>query len=546
MRNKKVHLTVIAIFIIIIGICFYYIFRDSVGESIKLGLDLKGGTQIILKPVVQGVEGVTDEDIDRAESIIRDRIDKLGISEPLVTRDYNQNIIVQLPGVDDPERAKELIGKTAQLEFRLVEGTFISTKEQGWSLVNFDSVKQELIIDPDAEAVLVINDINKFANSQSYTVVGELVDDSESGQKLLVEYNGTVGQEGTSENTADGSETETAIEPDKIIGRVSYDSSNSKLMLVDYDDGTEIGEIVIDSRSGAATLVGPVLLTGNKLGRVAAGYDSNGEIRVALSFKDDGVEIFKEITTQNIGKNLAIVLDNEIKSSPYIRTPIPDGNAEITGLESIDEAKDIELVLRTGELPINLDLQESQYIGPTLGRDSLQQSILAGIIGLVLIAIFMVAMYRGLGLISVIGLLCYIIIFWGILSAIQAPLTLPGIAGVVLTIGIAVDANVLIFSRIKEEMLKGKGKFAAFSEGFKNALKAIIDSNITTLITAAALYRFGTGPIRGFAVTLAIGVFISMLTAIILVRSILFLIVNSRVVTPGFIGVKIPNGVKEK
>src|SRR4030042_4961686 len=419
MRNKKANIIVIIIFVIIIGLCFYYIFKDSVAESIKLGLDLKGGTQIILKPVVQGVEGVTDEDIDRAETIIRDRIDKLGISEPLVTRDYNQNIIVQLPGVDDPERAKELIGKTAQLEFRLVEGTFISTKEQGWSPVNFDFEKQELIIDTDAEAVLVIDDINKFANSQSYTVVGELVDDSESGQKLLVEYSGTVGQEGTSENTADASET--AIEPDKIIGRVSYDSSNSKLMLVDYDNGTEIGEIVIDSRSGAATLVGPALLTGNKIGRVTAGYGSNGEIRVALSFKDDGGEIFKENTTQNIGKNLAIVLDDEIKSSPYIRTPIPDGNAEITGLESIEEAKNIELVLRTGELPVNLDVQESQYIEPTLGQDSLQQSILAGIIGLVLIAIFMVAMYRGLGLISVIGLLCYIILFWGILAAIQSP-----------------------------------------------------------------------------------------------------------------------------
>ncbi len=191
-------------------------------------------------------------------------------------------------------------------------------------------------------------------------------------------------------------------------------------------------------------------------------------------------------------------------------------------IDTLEEAKDIALVLQTGALPVNLEILEVQTIGPTLGQDSLQQSILAGIIGFTLIAIFMVAMYRGLGLISIVGLLCYIVIFWGILAALQTPLTLPGIAGVVLTIGIAVDANVLIFSRIKEEMLKGKGKFAAFNEGFRNALRAIVDSNITTLITAAALYRFGTGPIRGFAVTLAIGVFISMLTAIILVRAILF------------------------
>jgi preprotein translocase subunit SecD len=189
---------------------------------------------------------------------------------------------------------------------------------------------------------------------------------------------------------------------------------------------------------------------------------------------------------------------------------------------------------------VNLEIQESQTIGPTLGQDSLRASILAGIIGIILVAIYMVALYRGLGLISLIGLTVYIIIFWGILAALKTPVTLPGIAGVVLTIGIAVDANVLIYARIKEEMIKGKSKFVAFSEGFRNALKAIIDSNITTLITAAALYRFGTGPIRGFAVTLAIGIIISMLTAIVLVRAILFLIVNSRVITPGFIGVRIP------
>jgi protein-export membrane protein SecD len=152
----------------------------------------------------------------------------------------------------------------------------------------------------------------------------------------------------------------------------------------------------------------------------------------------------------------------------------------------------------------------------------------------------MIAFFRGLGLISVLGLVCYVIIFWGIMAAIKTPLTLPGIAGIVLTIGIAVDANVLIFSRIKEELAKGKSKYASFSEGFRNALKAIIDANITTLITAAALYRFGTGPIRGFAVTLAIGIIISMFTAIILVRSILFLIVDSRVVTPAFCGVRLP------
>ncbi|MCL5072710.1 MAG: protein translocase subunit SecD, partial [Actinobacteria bacterium] len=344
------------------------------------------------------------------------RIDKLGISEPLVTRDYNKNLIIQLPGVSDPKQAIDVIGKTAQLEFRIVQ---------------------------------------------------------------------SIGDKG------------------------NY-------------------------------VLGPVLMTGDKLVKATAGYDSTGQIVVSMAFNSEGQKQFEKITTDNVGKQLAIVLDGEVKSAPRIKQAI-SGDAVIEGIGTLEEAKSIALVLQTGALPVTLEMQEVQTIGPTLGQDSLQQSILAGIIGFLLVAIFMVAMYRGLGLVSLIGLTVYIILFWGILAALQTPMTLPGIAGVILTIGIAVDANVLIFARIKEEIIKGKGKIASFSEGFRHALKAIIDSNITTLITAAALYRFGTGPIRGFAVTLAIGIIMSMFTAIVLVRAILFLIANTRAITPGFIGVRFPS-----
>ncbi len=422
MRRKLPNVIILIIFVIVVGIFLYF----AIVNPINLGLDLKGGTQIILKPVEKGTEEVTDEAIDKAQLIILNRIDKLGISEPLVTRDYNRNIIIQLPGVDDPERAIEIIGKTAQLEFKILE---------------------------------------------------------------------------------------------------SYG-----------EDGNPV--------------FGPTLMTGDKLIKSTAGYNPNGQIIVSMSFTDEGQVQFEKITSENIGKQLAIVLDGEMRSAPVIRTAI-SGDAVIENIDTLQEAQDVALVLQTGALPVSLEIQESQTIGPTLGEDSLQKSILAGLIGFALVAVFMLAMYRGLGLISIIGLLSYVAIFWGILAAIKTPLTLPGIAGVVLTIGIAVDANVLIFSRTKEELIKGKSKYASFSEGFRNALKAIIDANITTLITAAALYRFGTGPIRGFAVTLAIGIIISMFTAIVLVRSILFLIVNSRIVTPGFCGVKIPKSdqkevVKEK
>jgi len=408
MRSKTINIIILAVFLAIIGVCFYYIYPFQ--SSIKLGLDLEGGTQIILKPVESGTDEVTNESLDKAQLIILNRIDQLGISEPLVTRDYNRNIIVQLPGVDDPERAIELIGKTAQLEFRILE---------------------------------------------------------------------------------------------------SFDENNNPVF-------------------------GPVLMTGDKLAKAQAGYNPNGQIVVTMSFTSEGQELFGKITAENVGNRLAIVLDEEMKSAPNIRQAI-SGDAVIEGIPTLEEAKDIALVLQTGALPVNLEIQESQTIGPTLGKDSIQQSLLAGIIGFALIALLMLGLFRGLGAISVLALSIYIFIFWGILAALKTPLTLPGIAGVVLTIGIAVDANVLIFARIKEEIIKGKSKYIAFTEGFR---KAIIDANITTLITAAALYRFGTGPIRGFAVTLAIGIVISMFTAIILVRAILFLIVNSRAITPGFIGIR--------
>ncbi|MCL5770688.1 MAG: protein translocase subunit SecD [Actinobacteria bacterium] len=426
MRQNRINIIVIIVFVVIIGLAIWSILTYPV----KLGLDLKGGTQVILKATqIQPTGGTNDtkssnvsaDAIDKAMLIMLNRIDKLGISEPLVTKDFSNNIVIQLPGVDNPDKAVEVIGKTAILEFKIVEG---------------------------------------------------------------------------------------------------YDKNKNYIL-------------------------GPALITGDKLASAKAGYDSNGQIVVQFSFNSEGAKEFEKITSANIGKQLAIVLDGEVKSAPVIKSVI-SGNGVIENIGSLEEAKDIALVLQTGALPVNLEIQEVRTIGPTLGQDSLRQSLIAGIIGFILVVLYMLIMYRGLGLTSLIGLTSYIALLWGILSALKTPLTLPGIAGLILTIGIAVDANILIFSRIKEEMEKGKTKVVAFREGFKNALKAVIDSNVTTLITAAALYRFGTGPIRGFAVTLALGVIISMFTSIIFVRSILFLLLNSRIMTPRFIGVKVSMIQKQK
>ena len=533
MRNKKVHITIIAIFIAIISISLYYILK----EPINLGLDLKGGTQIILKPTERGGTGeITPEKLNRTMKTIRDRIDMLGVSEPLVTKDLSNNIVVQLPGVKDPDTAKEIIGKTAQLEFRLVTGTFISQKDDTWSIVGLDYEKGELLIDPDAKKIILIDDINKFFQGEYVLTVGNLITDPETNELVLVAPQ----NQADSEENKEGENADSAglnFSAEEILGVVKYDSETMQMFM--EKDGEEVGEILVDSRTGAATLVGPVLITGYNLANALAGYDSYGEIKVSLSFKNEAVEKFREITTENIGKELAIVLDENIESAPYIRVPITDGSAEITGIDSIEEAKNIELVLQTGALPISLQIEDSSTVGPTLGMDSLNKGLIAGIIGFILIIVFMLFYYRGLGIYSVLGLIIYTIIFWGILAGIGAALTLPGIAGIILTIGMAVDANVIIFERIKEEILKAKSPRIAIGDGFKNAIRTIVDSNVTTLITAAALFRFGTGPIKGFAVTLSLGVVISMVVSLLFTRSIIFMMAGiPRMATPGFLGVR--------
>ena len=507
MRNKKLHTTVIVIFLAIIAVCLYYIcIKDTIDSSIKLGLDLKGGTQIILKPVNVGEEKITPESLDKAMLIIMDRIDKLGISEPLITRDYSDNIIIQLPGVDDPNRALEVIGKTAQLEFRVLSGYFVS--QEGIVPINSDS--GQLHIDAEEKEIFLTDPRTGGAS-------GKLTADPETGELLLA-------------GIVDGEE--------KILGKLINNPETGELLLAETETGEIIGEILTNSRTGGASLVGSVLMTGDKLSKANAGYDGSGRIIVSMSFTSEGQKIFEEVTSENIGKQLAIVLDDEIKSAPVIRTAI-SGDAVIEGIDSLNEAKDIALVLQTGALPVSLKVEESSTVGATLGKDALTRGLYAGIIGFVLIMLFMLAYYRGLGFVSVIGLIIYILIFWGIISGIGAALTLPGIAGIILTIGMAVDANVIIYERIKEEVKKGKSVRISISEGFKNGIRTIIDANVTTLITSAALYRFGTGPIRGFAVTLGLGIIISMMTSLILIRSILFLIAgNAKLVTPGFLGVR--------
>ena len=397
-------------------------------EKINLGLDLQGGMHLLLKLDTSGLPEEAKEDAPlKALEIIRNRIDEFGVKELSVYRQGTDEIVVQLPGVTDRERARDLIGKTALLEFKLVEDS------------------QDLY----AKAL--------------------------EGQ------------------VPDGYELKD-VDKEKIL-------LNQK-----------------------------TLLTGDTLVNAEVKFDQSrfNEPYVAIEFNAKGSSVFSEITGANTGKRLAIVLDGKVHSAPRINERIPSGKASITGRFTVEEASDLAIILRAGTLPAPIYIEEERTVGPLLGRDSINSGIRASLIGLILIFIFMVVYYLFAGMIASFAMLLNFVIILGTLGWIHTTLTLPGIAGMILTIGMAVDANVLIFERMREEMATGKHMRSVISFGYDKAYSAILDSNITTLIAAALLFQFGSGPIKGFGVTLSIGLMASMFTGIFVTRIIFELISTNK------------------
>ncbi len=276
---------------------------------------------------------------------------------------------------------------------------------------------------------------------------------------------------------------------------------------------------------------GTTVLTGRQLKDAMEVKDSqSGQVRVNLEFEPDGAKAFADVTAANVGKRIGIYLDGGLLQAPVVTEPIPSGRAQITGYESLEEAHNIAILLRSGALPVKLEVMEKRTVGPTLGADSLEKSIKAGIVGLIAILAFMAIYYRVPGLVADLALVIYGLLVFMVFAAFHVTMTLPGIAGFLLSLGMAVDANVIIFERLKEELWTGKSLHAAINAGFKRAFVAILDANVTTLIATGVLYYFGTGPVKGFALTLSIGILASMLTAISMTRWLLHLAAGSNLV----------------
>lgn len=414
--------------------------KDSItSKVINLGLDLKGGSHLVLEIDADKLppDVDIDETVGRAIEVIRNRVDQFGVTEPLIARQGDRWIVVQLPGVKDPKKAKELLGKMALLEFRLLD-------ESG----ALNNIAEKL---RSAGA--------GFADIAKYPEIKKMIP---AGYELFA-------------------------------GR---------------DDRYHL-------LKAAPELTGAYLV--NAKVQLGGQY---GFPYVSLEFNPDGARMFANITAANIEKSLAIVLDGVVQSAPVIKSRIPDGKAIVEGNFSMEDAKLLATVLRAGALPAPVKIIEERSVGPTLGDDSIRAGILSAVIGGALVIIFMMIYYRSGGFIADAALMLNLLILLAIMAYFRFTLTLPGIAGIILTLGMAVDANVLILERIREELDLGKSVRVAVDAGYSRAIGTIVDSNLTTLIAALFLFQFGTGPIKGFAVTLTVGIVVSMFTAIFATKTV--------------------------
>jgi protein-export membrane protein SecD len=521
---------------------------DVAKKSIKLGLDLQGGMHLVLE---LDRASLKDGDIrdaqDRVLEVLSTRVDQYGVTEPTLARQGNSRVLVQLPGIDDPERAKTLVGGTAKLSFRMVREPQITVDViqqidaalAGKDIPDSSAAAQNAAADstetgdatttPEGEAMEMAATEGDTTQSSLFPELDaeegapETEEDTTMFSQLFVHFDG-----GALYVPNDGYRVERAKE---LIARPEV----QKILKRDKSSLFWSDEPGPPTADGLPTRLlylveNEVRLEGERLTDARVGPNPNRPGAMLINFRLDrrGARKFSKVTADNIGRQLAIILDQTVKSAPRIDGRIPSGDGQITGSFSDTEAKDLAIVLRAGALPVALNFIEERTVGPTLGADSLSKGLMAALVGLGVTALFLLVYYQFGGLLALFALIMNMIIVLAALAVLGAALSLPGIAGLVLSVAMAVDANVLIFERIREELLKSKTVSASIDAGYKNALSAIVDSNLTTLFAGVVLLYFGTGPIKGFAVTLCIGILASMFTALFMTRFFFDLVTRRR------------------
>lgn len=437
---------------------------DDDFPNLDIAIQAEEGTfpRITLSLKESQVEFINKNAVNQSLEIIRNRIDQFGVSEPVIVRQGKDEIIVQLPGVQDPKRALSLIGQTAQLQFKIVDSSGINLQTM----------------------------INQAISSGEWK-------EGESREKLNLAVKRFL-------------PADTQVYFEKEVNQQTGKETKTPLLL--HNQVLMTGEMV-------------------KNAQVRVGGSFN-EPYVSLDLTGRGGKVFGQITEKNVNKRLAIVLDEVVRSAPVIREKILGGSAQISGSFTYEEASDLAIILRVGALPAPVSVVQNLTVGASLGHDSISKGLSSGLLGTALIIIFMVVYYRLSGVIANFALLLNILFLFGGLAALQATLTLPGIAGIILSIGMAVDSNVLIFERMREEFAIGKSTRSGVESGYSNAFSTIVDSQVTTLITALALFLFGTGPIKGFAVTLSLGVTFNLFTTLFCTRLVYDTLYSKKMLKP--------------
>jgi preprotein translocase subunit SecD len=470
--------------------------------------------------ILAGLKEDSDDAVTRALEIIRNRIDQYGVAEPSIQRQGSRRIIVELPGVAREEEAKQLLQGTALLEFRLL-------KEPEFTIAVMQNIDESL-----AKAMGVLDTITTQSEIGD-TLIGE-------GDTSLVS-NDTLSTENLSEEEFKQQHPFFAVALLDPQGRsadayVKADDKNKLLLMLSRPEVQKVipnnVEFVfaakpIGQQDGQDIYMMYLVnnepeLTGGVITDALANIDPNSSSPiVSMTMNSEGATDWARITGANIDKRIAIMLDGVVFSAPAVRNKITGGRSQIEGMANMEEAKLLEIVLKAGALPAPVDILEERTVGPSLGEDSIVKGFRSVVLGYILVVLFMIFYYQRAGTVSAAALVFSVLFILGILAGFKATLTLPGIAGIILTIGMAVDANVLIFERIREELATGKTVKASIESGFARANSAIIDSNITTFFTGIILYQFGTGPIQGFALTLMIGIAASLFSALVISRLVL-------------------------
>ena len=520
---------------------FFTVFEENVKEDgIKLSRYYhEYGAS--LEDIMTALKDEADDAINRVLEILQNRVDQFGVSEPTIQKQGKHRIVVELAGIQDSERARALLQSTALLEFYLVKNVAVTneiiaqldnalrsdndqstpkekqtTEKEDKSTDDQSTTVSELFGETESNASDSDNDTNLddiFAEAPFSGLLTSIPGDMGIEEKNIYAFKKLLEESEVQSklNNADGqfllsqeAETASANEAVKFY-RLYYLEKRPELT----------GGIVEEAQANLGSL----------------GGGSAGQPVVSLTMNSEGSRTWSRVTGANVGERIAIVLDQKVHMAPSIREKIPGGRTQIEGFANINEAKDLAIILRAGALPAPVNIIEERIVGPSLGADSITQGTQAVLIGLVTVLVFMLVYYRLAGTVADFALIWNILLVLAVLASLQATLTLPGIAGLILTVGMSIDANVIIFERIREELRKGKTPKAAIDAGYDRALTTIIDANVTTLIASLVLYQFGTGPIKGFATVLFWGILISMFTAVFITRTIFSAYVSRKTIT---------------